>query len=226
MYLSEKNAFKVDLIRQSLDIWLQAELIDHDGWLYILASLINAIPSFSNIAGTYGAYLKHWDQRALKPLFLLDTPPIDSELRHEAFNVNGAQLLRDIEGDVLYIDPPYNGRQYSSNYHLLETVARYDSPTLKGKTGTRADGLGTSEFCKRTYVAGAFKEVLSNSRFRSVIISYSSDGILGEDELLEIVWGFARPKSLVFEKIPYRPYKRVSSEKEHNVTEFVIGFRS
>ena len=56
---------------------------------------------------------------------------------NECYNENANTLIKKIKGDILYLDPPYNSRQYLPNYHLLETVAKYDNPKIKGKTGIR-----------------------------------------------------------------------------------------
>lgn len=63
--------------------------------------------------------------------------PVINGTAGKAYNQDINRLIRDIKGDVLYLDPPYNSRQYCSNYHVLETIARYDNPVLSGKTGLR-----------------------------------------------------------------------------------------
>ena len=63
-----------------------------------------------------------------------------------AYNVNSAELL-DIKADIYYLDPPYNQRQYAPNYHILETIAKYDNPKIKGVTGLRPYDKQKSKFC-------------------------------------------------------------------------------
>jgi adenine-specific DNA-methyltransferase len=65
------------------------------------------------------------------------------------FNQDANELINVIDGDILYIDPPYNSRQYGSNYHLLETVSRYDSPNIYGKTGIRPYDDVKSKYCQK-----------------------------------------------------------------------------
>ena len=60
-----------------------------------------------------------------------------NDQEHQVFNEDINKLASRVEGDILYLDPPYNHRQYATNYHLLETVAKYDDPKIYGKTGLR-----------------------------------------------------------------------------------------
>ena len=102
------------------------KLINENEYFYLLSSLIESIPFVSNIAGTYGAYLKHWDKRALKKLELVKLDVVENHKKNKCFNVDANELIHKISGDILYIDPPYNSRQYVPNYHILQTVAKYD----------------------------------------------------------------------------------------------------
>jgi adenine-specific DNA-methyltransferase len=223
MYLTIPNALLVDEIRQNIERWLVEGLIDKDEYFYLLASLIESVPSVSNIAGTYGAYLKHWDSRTAKRLTLAEIEIGASSARNEVHNKDANELVESISGDVLYMDPPYNGRQYSSNYHVLETIARYDNPELKGKTGTRVDSSGTSDYCKKPRVAETFENLIEKADFKSLVISYSSEGLLGEDELVEMLKRHGNPKTLKFKKIAYRRYKRLANDERPDVTEYLIA---
>ena len=99
-------------------------------YYYLLASLLEGIPFVSNITGTYGAYLKEWDRRALKKFELIRLNVIDNNCDNECYNTDSNKLIEQISGDILYLDPPYNERQYLPNYHLLETIAKYDNPII------------------------------------------------------------------------------------------------
>ena len=65
MYFTEQNALKIDIIRIQIENWYKDFLINEDEYFYLLACLIEAVPFVSNITGVYGAFLKHWDNRAL-----------------------------------------------------------------------------------------------------------------------------------------------------------------
>lgn len=137
MYLSESNARRIDFIRESIDRWKISNLIDDKEFKYLLACLIESVPFVSNITGTYGAYLKTWDKRALKKLELVRLGVSNNYRDNLCYNKDANKLIKEIEGDILYIDPPYNNRQYLPNYHVLETIAKNDRPELNGVTGVR-----------------------------------------------------------------------------------------
>lgn len=57
--------------------------------------------------------------------------------KNEVYNSKIEDIIEDIDADILYLDPPYTINQYSTQYHVLETIAKYDDPELKGITGAR-----------------------------------------------------------------------------------------
>ena len=221
-YLSIENALSIDRIRQYIAQWLEVGLIDSGEFHYLLAMLLESVPSFSNTTGTYGAFLKNSDKRALRPFRLEPIEIQATQFHNQIHNRDADSLIREISGDVLYLDTPYNSRQYSSNYHLLESLARYDYPVLRGKTGTRVDNIGSSNYCKKGLVYQSFDQLLSSADFGAVLMSYSSDGLLDEEQLTELMRNHGKSSTLVFQKIPYRRYKRRSGDIR-NVTEYLIG---
>lgn len=62
---------------------------------------------------------------------------VDNGRNNQSYNKDANKLIKEIDEDILYLDPPYNSRQYAPNYHLLETISRYDNPEIKGITGMR-----------------------------------------------------------------------------------------
>lgn len=97
------------------------------------------------------------------------------------------QLIKKIEGDVLYLDPPYNHRQYATNYHLLETIAKYDNPKIHGKTGLRNYDNQKSVYCSRAKVKSAFKNLITNARVKYIFLSYNNEGLMTADDIREIM---------------------------------------
>lgn len=223
LYFQERTALHIDAIRQTLDEWLKTSLIDESGFKYLLASLIEFVPSVSNIAGTYGAFLKHWDSRTTKPIMLEPIQITNNGKLNQSFNIDSNQLIREIEGEILYLDPPYNGRQYLGNYHLLETVAKYDSPKLKGKTGIREDSTKVSNYCKKGKVADSLSDLLSNAKFEYIFLSYSTEGLLSEEEIISIVEQNSDPNKLKVYKFPYRRYSRIRNIDSPKVHEIVVS---
>ena len=204
MYLTEKNALKIDFIRNKIEGWRGKSLINESEYYYLLAVLIEAIPFVSNISGTYGAYNKFWDKRSLKDLILKDIDIFDNGKENRAYNLDGNELIKQLSGDILYIDPPYNKRQYSSNYHLLETVAKYDNPILKGVTGLRENET-KSGYCKKNTVIKSFEDLIQNAKFKHIIVSYSTDGLMGINDIKDVLTKYGTGYKLY--EIDYRRFK-------------------
>jgi len=224
-YFSKKNALKIDAIRQTIESWSIQGLISDVEYSYLLACLIESAPFVSNIAGTYGAYLKHWDKRALKAVNLIRLPVENNNKRNYSFNKDANDLIKVISGDILYIDPPYNGRQYLSNYHILETLAKYDNPKIKGITGIREDSEGSSDYCKKSKVGSSFHNLIENADFKFIVVSYSTDGIMAEDEIAATLEKFGNKSSLSVKKIPYRRYKHTPGTVEHKLNELIFSIK-
>lgn len=224
-YLTCVNAARIDFIRQKINEWFDKELITKLEFNYLLAVLIEAIPFISNIAGTYGAFLKHWDKRALKNLKLKHINVGSNIGNNQCHNKDGLKLLDQVSGDILYLDPPYNSRQYVPNYHLLETVARYDYPIISGKTGLRPYSNQKSALCQKAKVHGYLNKILSNANFKHIILSYSSEGIMSKDEIIELLASQCDPNSVKLEEIPYRRYKHQKSNNTPHLFEYLFYAR-
>jgi len=221
-YFTNENALRIDFIRQKIESWKQNELINEDEYFYLLAGLIEAIPFVSNIAGTYGAFLKYWDKRAYKKLELVRLELYNNNEENICYNQNSNQLIKLIDGDILYIDPPYNQRQYAPNYHILETVARYDSPDVKGKTGLRPYNDIKSKYCVRKDVLSNFDELISNANFKYIIVSYSTEGIMSVENIENTLKKYGKESTFKLYKIPYRRYKHRSKNVEHDLHELLF----
>lgn len=187
-YLSDSNGQKIDAIRQQIQRWNDEGEIKENEFYLLILSLLEATSKVANISGTYGAYLKHWDPRTHKDLSMVPIETIRSDVPHQVFRQDANELIADIRCDVLYLDPPYNTRQYLANYHLLETVARYDAPALHGKTGLRDSGAGEkSAYCSKSGCYRAFQDLIEKADARYILVSYNNEGILSRDELMSIL---------------------------------------
>lgn len=222
MYFQNDNAIKIDIIRLTIEKWKLENSINEDEYFYLLAALIAAVPYVSNITGVYGAYLKHWDKRTFKSLTLV-APTNIYDGNAIFYNQNCDELLPKISADLLYADPPYNSRQYLPNYHILETIARYDYPEIHGVTGMRNYENQKSDFCSKNSVISAFRRMIQNANVRYVVISYNSEGLLSKEQLTEICLDFAVKKSFRCHDIDYRRYNNVGT-KSRRVTEQLYFF--
>lgn len=224
MYFTTENAKKIDFCRTTIEEWYLNKYIDDNEYFYLLSSLLTAIPYVSNTTGTYGAFLKKWDKRSFKPLYL-EPPTIKNFHNNISYNKDVFDLLNNKNSfDICYIDPPYNTRQYPSNYHVLEMIAKWSKPALKGVTGQPDLSNEKSEFAVKRKAFSAMDKLLSKIKAKHVIISYSTDGIISEKDLTKLINKYAIKDSLEITKFPYRKYKsKIYNNK--NVNELLFYFQ-
>jgi len=204
-YFSHENGKKIDAIRDKIEEWKNEGKINEIEFYVLLCTLLEKVPSISNIAGTYGAFLKINDQRMFKPLLLNVLNLIESNIKHYCYKESANQLVRKISPDVLYIDPPYNTRQYASNYHILESIAVWDKKIRDNKTGLRNYNEQKSDYCYLNKCASAFEDLIMNAKCKHIIFSYNTEGIIPYNEIIRIL-------SLRGEPIEYRQrYRRYKS---------------
>ena len=225
MYFTESNAKRIDYIRTKIDEWFVEGLITESEMFYLLDALIQAIPFVSNITGTYGAYLKHWDKRALKNLELIPSSVIDNGMSNVSYNQDANKLIKGLSGDILYIDTPYNNRQYAPNYHVLETIARNDSPDVHGVTGQRDTQNLKSDYAMKSKAKTAMGDLLKDLNFSHVVMSYSTDGIIPEEELINLIRSSAKFGKVEVRRIAYRKYKSKVVNKGAQLYELLFYFQ-
>ncbi|MBO6119774.1 MAG: DNA adenine methylase [Lachnospiraceae bacterium] len=223
MYLTEDNALRIDFARNKVEDWYKKGYIVDSEYYYLIATIIEGIPFVSNISGTYGAYNKKWDKRAFKKFELKTLPVVDNKMKNKSYNVDGVKLLKRINGDILYIDPPYNERQYLPNYHLLETAAKYDNPIIKGITGQRDYSENEkSVFCNKVRAIISFEEMMKNAKFRHIIFSYSTEGLMNISDIEYIMKKYGIIKTYKLYKIPYRRFKSREQKNKKELNELLF----
>ncbi len=222
MYVSNKNAVRIDFIRNTIEAWKEEKLLTELEYYYLLAGLIEGVPSVSNITGTYGAYLKHWDKRTFKDLEMARLDVIDNKRNNKCYNKDANKLIEELNGDILYLDPPYNSRQYAPNYHLLETISKYDYPEIHGVTGMRPYDDLKSQFCIKSEVSDAFEDLISKAKFSNIVMSYSTDGLMTADEIETILKRHGIEETYKMYSIPYRQYMSKKTKQTECLYEYIF----
>jgi adenine-specific DNA-methyltransferase len=208
MYFTENNAKRIDAIRVKIEEW--GPRLTKGERALLLWDLIRASNAVSNIAGTYGCYLKYWKERAKQPLLLMRSALNPSSQVHEVFCEDANRFVEMVEGAIIYADPPYTKRQYAAYYHLLETIALADEPELTGSTGLRPWEEKASDYCYRKRAPHALQDLVSKLNCKHFFLSYNEDGQIPHPVILEILKGSGVVK---FFEAPYRRYK--SSLRPH-----------
>lgn len=225
MYINDENALRIDYARITTQEWYEQGFLNNDEYYYLVACIVEGIPFISNISGTYGAFHKEWECRSYKKYEVYRLEVTKNNKSNKSYNLDGATLLREISGDVLYIDPPYNRRQYLSNYHVLETAAKYDYPEVRGVTAQRGYENNKSDFCLKTKVVGAFDELIKNARFEHIILSYSTDGLMSVEDIETIMKKYDIENSFKIYWIPYRRYKSRAQTEKETLEEMLVYIR-
>ena len=149
MYFTDENAMKCDAIRKKIELWREEKKITDNEYYFLLTSLLESIDKVANTASVYGAFLKKFKKSALKPIALVPADFYINDHDHDVYNKDILEVAKITSHDVVYLDPPYNERQYSANYHMLETIAKYDNPIIRGKTWMRDYSQQKSDYCKK-----------------------------------------------------------------------------
>ena len=191
MYLSEANAGIIDAINQQLNSWSAQKLLANQEHALLRHDLVLATNRVANIAGTYGHFRSKWSNGALSKITLLPSEfvwgfPCD----HVVLQGPAESVSQRLTADLCYLDPPYMKRQYAANYHLIETIARGDQPEAIGVSGLRPWRDQYSDFCSKVKIRDAFSKIIRGMNCPLFLISYSEDGLLSRDEILELLGQF------------------------------------
>ena len=201
--------------------WRQSGMLTRVEFYVLLAALIDAADVAANTTGVYGAYLKEFAGRPGEML-KLKVPHLNLQSPakpHRCYRLQAAECARKEKFDLLYLDPPYNRRDYAANYHVPEIIARgwfEAEPTLSGKTGMVEEFAQLrSDFCLKGRCVGALEEVIDaavkNSGMRYVLMSYSSEGLIPDEEIRRVFRSAGRPDT--FDRFA-RDYKRYRSDSD------------
>lgn len=169
-FFTLENARRIGAIREKIE-----EIAKDDNEKAILiTALLYAVDKVANTVGHYDAYRKKLD--TIQPLRLLvpDFEP-ENNVNNEVYKEDANQLIRKIRCDVLYIDPPYNSRQYSDVYHLLENLTSWEKPPVHGKAKKMDRSHIKSDYCLNS-APKAFADLIAHANCKHILVSYNNTG--------------------------------------------------
>lgn len=210
MFFTDYNGMKIDTIRNSIEKLKESHIISDDTYYFLLCSLLESADKVANTTSVYSSYLKYFTDMASKPMKLAPADYVPGCRPCEVYCCDSNDLVRCIEGDILYLDPPYNSRQYGANYHILNTIAEYKPFIPRGKTGLR--NYARSSFCRKVEVKENLASIIRDAGFRYIFLSYSNEGFLQSSEIRHIMEKYGRYDVM---EINCSRYKADKNERRH-----------
>lgn len=190
-FFQPRNGERVDAIREAI----AAKNLPPELEAVMLVSLMEAADRVDSTTGVQMAYLKQWAPRAFNDLELRlpDVLPRAASGKCTAFELDAIDAAQRIHADVAYLDPPYNQHSYIGNYHIWESLVRWDKPEFYGVACKRIDVKERkSVFNSRPKFRDAFKDLIRSVRSNVLIISFNNEGYISRDEMESILrsnWG-------------------------------------
>lgn len=225
-FFTVENAKRIDYLRGKLEEIKHT--ISDDEYKFILASILLSADAVSNVPAVYGCFLKEFKKKAMKPFVLYPIhsntmPAIDGSVVYN-LNVLDRECISSFQSDLVYLDPPYNERQYSKNYFPLNIIAKSpesllaESP-LKGKTGIPVDCF-LSPFCKKSdTVEKAFDLLFRELKTNWIFLSYNSESTLSKERMMGVMKKYGEVS------VTERDYKRFKSfeyNKDNDIKEYLF----
>jgi adenine-specific DNA-methyltransferase len=221
MYFTNENAKKIDAIRIFIEKLKKEHTINTNEYHFLIASLLISTDKIANVACVYAAYLKKFKKSALKELNLI---PIHTNKSlqtkgNKVYNDLAENVSKNKKLDIIYLDPPYNARNYAGNYSQLNYIAKYDKDQeIIGKTGL-IKGYNKSVFCSKVKAENSFEKLISNLDCKYILLSYNNEGILKQETLKKIL---LKKGNVVLYKIKYKKFKCNENNNASRITEFLF----
>ena len=242
LFYTRENGLIIDKIRNYLETEFPKNSSDTDikKKNILLAQLIYEAATHNNTSGVFkafhkgfGGYNKDALSRILRKIELHKPVLIDSDYPVHIFQEDANELVKQLKDiDIAYLDPPYNQHQYGSNYHMLNTIAKWDKlpidlelnekGELKEKAAIRHDWIKTkSNYCYKDKAVESFSSLIENLNAKYILISYSTDGIIPFEKLKEICMKKGKVSVVTNEYTTYRGGKQSNNRKNTNI-EFIL----
>jgi adenine-specific DNA-methyltransferase len=219
MYFTVDNAKKIDSMRIGLEKMKKCEEIDEDEYYYLLCCILLAADKVANIASVYGAYLKKFKDSSLKDVTILPIHKLTKNTKNKVYNSDINEIISKDKYDIVYLDPPYNERQYSKNYHILNYIAMYEEVDIKGITGLLVNS-NVSLFCKKQKILEQLEDLLKKVKTKWLFMSYNSESLVDKDKLIEVM---SKHGEVSCKETEYKRFKSNNSKNQKkNIIEYLF----
>lgn len=170
-FFSYENCKKIGFIREDIESRFNSSEINEKERALLITSLLYSMDKIANTCGHYDAYIKNGNLD--KKLELLLPTPETNLKNNQIFNKDANELVKEISADLVYIDPPYNSRQYCDAYHLLENVAKWNKPKVSGIARKMNRDSLKSDYCT-SQATEAFRNLVNNIQAKYILLSYNN----------------------------------------------------
>lgn len=213
-YFNVNDAKLIGKIREDLENKISKKEINNKEYYILLSSLLFSIDKIANTCGHYDAYRKIDNIESKFKYELILPKKLDKKQKIKIYRDDSNKLAKEVKADIAFIDPPYNSRQYSRFYHVLENITKWEKPELYG-TALKPKEENMSEYCK-TSAPKIFKDLIDNLNVEYIVVTYnntynskssSSKNKITLEQIKEILE--EKGKTKVFDK----PYKFFNAGK-------------
>lgn len=178
-FFNEEACQKIGIIREQIEQQFQTHQLNFRERAILITSLLYAMDKIANTCGHYDAYRRGIESAENLYLRVPTVFDLAQNIGNQCFNEDANHLVHRIQADLFYLDPPYNSRQYSDAYHLLENVARWEKPAVWGVARKMDRSNIKSRYCTRGATA-AFRNLIGNIQTRYILVSYNDMGENGD----------------------------------------------
>ena len=178
-YFSRDDCAKIGYIREDIEALYKNGDINTRERAILITSLLYAMDKIANTCGHYDAYRKGVEFDKSLELYV-PMANRQNNTNNRCFNTDSNDLVKSIEADLVYIDPPYNSRQYCDAYHLLENVARWEKPEVFGVAKKMDRSSMKSKYCTQS-ATEAFEQLIGDIKAKYILLSYNNMAEKGND---------------------------------------------
>lgn len=220
-YFSADNCSKIGYIREYIENIYQEGDINFKEYAILITALLYGMDKIANTVGHYDAYRRvaEKERNLIIPIIL---PKKNNNPKNQCFNQDANILIEKIECDLLYLDPPYNSRQYSNAYHLLENIAHWQKPEVFGVARKMNRSHIKSNYCT-VQATKAFEDLIQKAKIRYILLSYNnmatkgnerSNAKISDDDIINIL--SRKGKVTIFEQ-EYKSFSTGKSNIQDNI---------
>lgn len=171
-YFSKKDCSKIGVIREDIEENYKNGNLNERERAILITSLLYAMDKIAKTCGHYDAYRKGADFDSTLELFV-PLAEIHNKKNNRCYNLDANEIVKNLASDLVYIDPPYNSRQYCDAYHMLENVARWKKPKVYGVAKKMNRDSMKSKYCTQS-ATKAFEELIENINAKYILFSYNN----------------------------------------------------